>query len=171
MMYTIIRLLGGWRASAFALALVLALGATGVQTYRVHAAQQDLVALETKLEQQKLASWQELMKAREMYSAALNTKRGEYAALLEDANAKLAVASARIAAGELRPRFRCPSVAAQPGSATGSDGGEGRGLLDTDAEFLVRLAAEADRNTHQLKLAQDTITQMKQACSAGATDG
>lgn len=56
----------------------------------------------------------------------------------------------------LRDKFRCPDrrLPAAPGPAAGSDGAEGGGLSVTDAQFLVRLGAEADDVARQLTACQ-----------------
>lgn len=60
----------------------------------------------------------------------------------------------------LRDKFRCPArggATPDPGAAGSGDGGEGAVLSRADQDFLVRLAAEADRNTRQLGACQALI--------------
>jgi hypothetical protein len=168
--YWITKICGGVRGALLALALTLSLGALGVQTYRVNAEQRAHAASLAEAEKQRVMQWMVFADAQSKYHAALNKTRGEYVAKLEEAQTQLAAAQRRIAAGSVLPRFKCPAPAVTgSGSATGSDGGEERGLLDADGDFLVRLASEADRNTNQLKAAQDTITALQLKC--GGTDG
>jgi hypothetical protein len=170
--YLLIKLCGGVRGAVLAVLLALATVALGVQTYRVAKTKQESVEALASVEKGRHAAWVAYHAAKDNYNKALNETRGDYVAKLEEAQTQLAAAERRIAAGELRPRFKCPSTAGQqPGSSTGSDGGEERGLLDADAEFLVRIAADADKVANQLKLAQDTIRQLQLVCSAGDTDG
>ena len=60
----------------------------------------------------------------------------------------------------LRDKFRCPAAAPVPGTANpgaGDHGGAPAILSRPDEDFLVRLAAEADRNTRQLTTCQATL--------------
>jgi hypothetical protein len=69
------------------------------------------------------------------------------------------IADLRAGNVRLRQRFTCPTPAV-PNSPTASgqrDGGEGSGLLEQDAEFLVRLAAEADERVTQLTACQNVL--------------
>jgi Tfp pilus assembly protein PilX len=63
----------------------------------------------------------------------------------------------------LRRRFSCPaaSVSGSSGAATGSDGAPQSGLLREDAEFLVRLAAEADQRVSQLTACQAVLREQQ----------
>ena len=65
----------------------------------------------------------------------------------------------------LRQRFQCPANTtvspASPATSVG-DGGTGGGLLDSDAEFLVRLAAEADNRVVQLQACQAVLKELTQ---------
>jgi len=74
-----------------------------------------------------------------------------------DAHAEIDRLSADLAAGRvrLRSRFACRPVlpAAAAGAPGSSQAGEG-GLRDADAEFLVRLAGQADDTARQLATCQ-----------------
>lgn len=68
----------------------------------------------------------------------------------------------------LRERFTCPS-SELPGagpSASGGDAGESAGLQPADAEFLIRLAAEADEVTRQLAACQAVIRADRESIDA-----
>ena len=69
------------------------------------------------------------------------------------------IADLRSDALRLRRRFQCPSpsVPNTPDTTSERNGGEGGGLLDSDAEFLVRLAAEADERVMQLQACQAVL--------------
>lgn len=76
------------------------------------------------------------------------------------ANEKDAViADLRAGNVRLRNRFTCPTpaVSQEPGASGQRNGGEGSGLLEQDAEFLVRLAAEADERVKQLQACQNVL--------------
>jgi hypothetical protein len=61
----------------------------------------------------------------------------------------------------LRERFTCPTSVPNDTPASGErDGGEGRGLLEQDAEFLVRFAAEADARVKQLQSCQAVLKEV-----------
>lgn len=63
----------------------------------------------------------------------------------------------------LRRRFQCPttSVPGTSGTPAGGDGAPQSGLLVEDAEFLVRLAAEADARVNQLTACQNVLKERK----------
>lgn len=63
----------------------------------------------------------------------------------------------------LRRRFTCPaaSVPGTPGTPAVGDGAPQSGLLVEDAEFLVRLAAEADARVNQLTACQNVLKERK----------
>lgn len=68
----------------------------------------------------------------------------------------------------LRERFTCPSPEL-PGAgpaASGGDAGESAGLQPADAEFLIRLAAEADEVTRQLAACQAVIRADRESIDA-----
>lgn len=67
-----------------------------------------------------------------------------------------------LAAGtvRVRERFRCPNPGRVPDAAdttSGSDAASERGLRDEDAEFLIRLAGEADAIARRLTACQDIL--------------
>lgn len=107
----------------------------------------DAVAIARKEEQNKaqqyIAAVDNLTKANE----TLNDEKDRVLADLHSANLRL------------RRRFSCPaaSVSVSPGPATSGDGAEASGLLVADAEFLVRLAAEADARVNQLTACQAVL--------------
>lgn len=110
-------------------------------------AMSDAVAVARKEEQNKaqqyIAAVDNLTKANE----TLNDEKDRVLADLRSANLRL------------RRRFTCPasSVSVSPGPAAGGDGTETSGLLVEDAEFLVRLAAEADARVNQLTACQAVL--------------
>ncbi len=156
----IVALLGGWRATAFLAVALAASSFAGVQTMRLKDAQTDLVKVKA-LQDQTAREYAEykLKKAQELQQklAAATT-----AHLQEKAHAKQeydrTIADLRSGQRQLRERFTCPAPAGVPTlGAPGSDGGEGRGLLTEDAEFLISESQRADEIVRQLKLAQETI--------------
>lgn len=64
----------------------------------------------------------------------------------------------------LRGRFQCPAQAprlpSEPTPTGQRDGGEERGLLESDGEFLIRLAGEADQRVAQLSACQAVIREL-----------
>lgn len=93
--------------------------------------------------QQYIASLDQLTKDNE----ALANEKDRVLADLHNANLRL------------RRRFQCPttSVPGDSGTATSGDGASQSGLLVADAEFLVRLAAEADARVNQLTACQNVL--------------
>ena len=150
-----VKLLGGVRATAFALALLAALGALGVQSWRLNGAGEELATLRAEIRAQKIAA--------QVVADLKTAEVAELAARLEEqsneANAELDRVLADLA-GErrLRSRFRCPTAAPEtPGAPAGSDGAGEGGLSHADATVLVRFAAECDAVARRLTGAQDYI--------------
>lgn len=88
------------------------------------------------------------------YAAAAAKFNQENADALAERDA--VIAGLRAGTVRLRERFKCPP-ASLPGTspgAGGSDGASGGGLLDEDAEFLVRFAGEADTAARRLTACQ-----------------
>lgn len=75
-----------------------------------------------------------------------------------DAQNKL-IADLRSGVARLHPRFQCqtPAVSSTPASPGSGDGAGGGGLSEQDAEFLIRIAAEADRRVSQLQACQNVL--------------
>lgn len=72
------------------------------------------------------------------------------------------VAAVRADERRLRNRFTCPAATGSAGSGTSpgasvGDAGEESGLRTADAEFLIRLAAEADQVVTQLRACQAIV--------------
>lgn len=89
---------------------------------------------------------------------------------LTNAKRETDAALAAVRSGELRlrNRFTCDAAAGDGVPATGASAGvdragEGSGLQREDAEFLVRLAAEADDVVRQLRACQAVIAADRQA--------
>jgi hypothetical protein len=107
------------------------------------------------------ARWAEVIKAerdevRKYYTISMQLEQEKD----KIANEKDAViADLRAGNVRLRQRFTCPAPAVSEGSAAPGerDGGERSGLLEQDAEFLVRLAAEADERVKQLQACQNVL--------------
>jgi hypothetical protein len=60
----------------------------------------------------------------------------------------------------LREKFKCPAPGVLPGAATAAgigDGGSQAVLSEQDEDFLIRLSAEADEVTRQLKACQAVV--------------
>lgn len=73
-------------------------------------------------------------------------------------NADRLVADLRAGTVRVRDRFTCPRpMPAAAGSPARSDEAGQAGLLAADAEFLVRLASEADAAANQLTACQDIL--------------
>ena len=71
------------------------------------------------------------------------------------------IANLRAGNVRLRQRFTCPTSVSSATPTSGErDGGEGRGLLEQDAEFLVRFAAEADARVKQLQSCQAVLKEV-----------
>lgn len=150
-----VKLVGGYRAAGFLLAAVALGAAVGVQTWRLEAAH-------GKIEQAKaeiFAANQVAAEVKRRSEAEVKELRAEYEKEKADGQAQLDRALADLySERRLRQRFRCP--AAEAGSSEAPAGGDAApqgGLLDEDAEFLVRLAAEADGVVRQLSLCQDYV--------------
>jgi hypothetical protein len=83
---------------------------------------------------------------------------------LNDEKAKTAALSAAVSAGtvQLRQRFTCPASASGgvPGTATSISTGDAAapgGLQQQDAQFLIRLASEADQTAMSLQACQAIV--------------
>lgn len=111
----------------------------------------DAVALARKEEQGKAQQYINAVDQLTKDNEAINNEKDSILADLRHANRRL------------RTRFTCPaaSVPGTSGPAAGGDGAEGSGLLVADAEFLVRLAAEADARVIQLTACQNVLKERK----------
>lgn len=74
------------------------------------------------------------------------------------------IADLRAGNRRLRERFQCPpnGVSRNSQAPSSSDGATQSGLLDADAEFLVRFAAEADERVNQLTACQAVLKDVTQ---------
>ena len=97
----------------------------------------------------------------QQYIGAVDQLTKENEALTNEKDRVLA--DLRNANVRLRRRFQCPtdSVPGNSSPATGGDGATQGGLLVEDAEFLVRLAAEADARVNQLTACQNVLKELK----------
>lgn len=107
----------------------------------------DAVAAARKEEQSKAQQYINAVDQLTKDNEAINNEKDSILADLRNANRRL------------RTRFTCPStsVPGTPSPTASSDGAEGGGLLVADAEFLVRLAAEADARVKQLTACQNVL--------------
>lgn len=148
MTIAVVKLLGGVRATIFAALLALSLAGGGYY-YWQHG------KLENKIEQMEQRS---AAKEKSYYKSIYDTV---YKYHVNESNTQDYVDSLvhqlRTNERRLRTRFSCPT-----GPTGGSDGGEGRGLLTEDGEFLIREAARADSIVRQLRLCQQTIEQYQE---------
>lgn len=165
-MLAFLKLIGGWRAAVF-LAAALALGGWGVTERLGRLSAENNLAAVHSLQEITARKYAELQLQRERELAAAFAKATKNH-LEEQRNAKqkydATLAALRTDNLRLRQRFTCPApgdVHSTP--ASGSDGGEGSGLLREDAEFLISEAQRADDIVRQLKLAQETIRIMLEA--------
>lgn len=150
-----VKLVGGVRAAVFLFAAVALGAAVGVQTWRLEDAH-------GKIEQAKaeiFAANQVAAEIRRRSEAEVRELRAEYEKEKADGQAQLDRALADLhSERRLRQRFRCPAPEAGfAGASGGGDAAPQGGLLDEDAEFLVRFAAEADGVVRQLTLCQDYV--------------
>lgn len=158
-MHPLIEFLGGIRATVFAGLLALALMFSGGMAVYAVVLKSDIKDLETAAATAELEYAAAISAEQARYNTEIDRVRSDYAKSREDTLAIRDDVLAAIASGDarLRGRFKCPSVPAAPGATSGSDGGEGGGLLDKDAEFLVRFASEADLVAEQLKACQNAL--------------
>lgn len=111
----------------------------------------DAVAAARKEEQGKAQQYINAVDRLTKDNEVINAEKDSILADLRNANLRL------------RRRFSCPaSVSSASGSAAGGDGATQSGLLREDAEFLVRLAAEADQRVSQLTACQAVLKEQQQ---------
>jgi len=169
-LYAIVRLLGGWRATAFACLATLAIGYAGVQTLRLDAAHKEArEAAVSALQARNDAVMAELSaieaaRAKEQERAdSVNRIAAAYERGKADGKAAGDALRADVDAGRLvlRDKFKCArprSSPAPPASgAPGGDGETGAYLSPADQDFLVRIAEEADATVRQLDACQAVI--------------
>ena len=153
-----------------AIAGLVALGAAGFQGYRLGSdhvrAERAADDLANANEQAaKTKEIEERYRAKEQASAqALAAIANDYEGKLTDAQRKTTMALDAIRSGAVRLRDpygkpeACGSSAAEAVSSPGGRNGDTAGQLSgATSEFLVSLAAEADRNTVQLAACQAVI--------------
>lgn len=161
-MNAVIALIGGVRATMFAV-LALALGtAAGIQTWRLDHAQAAQAKAEKAAVTAQFAASESARKEEQSRAQAVDAIARAYERGRSDGKAAADNVLAGVADGTyvLRDRFRCPAsrpageIAAGP---SGRDGAEGAGLSDTDVQFFVRFAADADDVVRQLTACQAVI--------------
>jgi hypothetical protein len=161
-MAALIELLGGIRASIFALLATLALAACGVQSWRLDHAQASAARAAASADKAALASehaarTEEQTRARYIAGVDAAYERGK-----ADAQAQVAGVLDDVRAGRyvLRDRFKCPAIRsapAPPGAARVSDAAAPAVLSGEDVQFLVRFAGDADAVRGQLQACQAVI--------------
>lgn len=111
----------------------------------------DAVAAARKEEQAKAQQYIDALDQLTKDNEAITNEKDNLLADLRSANVRL------------RQRFTCPSasVPGNSGTPAGGDGAPQSGLLVEDAEFLVRLAAEADARVNQLTACQNVLKERK----------
>lgn len=160
-MNAVIALLGGVRATIFAALMLAAAAVAGVQSWRLdhaHAAQAkaERAAAVATIAASEAARKEEQARAGVFDAIARAYERGKSDG---KAAADSVLAGVRDGTYVLRDKFRCPArPAGQIATGAGSrDDAEGAGLSDTDVQFLVRFAAEADDVVRQLTACQAVI--------------
>lgn len=151
-----------WLLFAAAVALCAGLGYGVVSTYRgaiqrAQKAEQQLEGLRSEVKYLREA------RRKERETASLDAKAtAKLITENENARTEIETLRGRLATGTLRvrDRFTCPTagVPGATGSAAGSDATGERGLRSPDADFLIRLAGEADAIARRLALCQDALT-------------
>lgn len=112
----------------------------------------DAVAAARKEEQAKAQQYIDAVDQLTRENEAITNEKDALLSDLRNANVRL------------RRRFTCPP-ASVPGASTPATGGDGAaqsGLLREDAEFLIRLAAEADARVNQLTACQAVLKERAQ---------
>ena len=158
----LVALLGGWRATGFAVVALMLGAALWVQNERLEAARVGRAETEVARALAVAAAEHAAREAEQTLQKAMNVADNQYQRGLKDGKAAADRLLADRDAGrvQLRDKFRCPAsvpVPGEPGTAGVGDGGEGAVLSRADQDFLVRLAEEADRNTRQLAACQAVI--------------
>lgn len=93
-------------------------------------------------------------------SVALHDADVRYQQGIDDGKKSLEADIAKLRDGthRLRDRFTCPpGVPAAPTSSSGGDAAQAAGLQREDAEFLIRLAADADDTARRLAACQQIL--------------
>lgn len=159
----------GWRALA-PLALIAAVVAILWGTYsagRDAGANAVRATYEQELATQRRTHTAALIAAERKAAADMTaiTDRMQEDMTRAQAETERLAAAVRDGRERLRERFICPAdgVPETSASAGSSDAGEARGLQRADAEFLVRLAAEADAAATQLTACQDILSSDRHA--------
>ena len=150
-----VKLLGGVRATAFAAVALVALAGLGLQSARLSSAKTELEARDAQIVALNAAA----AEAKRRAESEVADVRAEYARSEADAKAELDRLVGELGRERrLRQRFRCPAPeAGTAGAPEGSDAAPQGGLLDADAEFLVRFAADADGVVRQLTACQNYV--------------
>ncbi len=146
----IVQLLGGVRASIFALLLVIMSIFYGVTHYKYE-------AYKTGVQASRLAAERMARAKEEGWRAGIEKWVRDYAnkRKLREEHLQSVIADLHNGSIRVRKRLSCP---ASP--SPGSDGGEGSGLSTEDAEFLLREGARADALAEQLRLLQEYVKEI-----------
>ena len=148
-----VAMLGGWRATVFALATVVALTATGVQTERLHYQEGRNAKLAAALGKAQVDAQIQARKAEQEKAQAIAAIADQYEQ--DKANAQKAAdrTIADLRAGNLRLQNRwrgcVPGTPASPGEPDAAAADREQGAAD-----IVRAAAEADA---QIRALQDIV--------------
>lgn len=159
-MLLLINFLGGVRATVFAGLFALSLLVALLLGWRNDVLKDNNTSLEAEAAALVLAHNSALASRDLEHQKAVGKLRDSY---VQDTKLALErrdtiIASLRAGNRRLHQRFSCPSRDTEAASApSGSDGASGGGLLDSDAEFLVREAARADEVVRRLTMAQGII--------------
>lgn len=162
-----VALMGGWRATAFAAALLAALAFGGIQSVRLAHANTKAAEAASAADRAAAASAVaqvsavEAMRQEEHARAgAVNAADVAYQRGLQDGKAAADNVLAGVADGTyvLRDKFRCPARAAEASAGPGVGDGRAPAVLsDADVQFLVRIASEADDTVRQLAACQAVV--------------
>jgi hypothetical protein len=147
-MLTFIKLLGGVRATIFAALLAVSVAVGGYYYHQHGKLENQIVQMELRAKAKETSYYKSIFDTVYKHHEE-QRKQTEYVATLQH----------DVATGKrmLKARFTCPT-----GPATGSDGGEERGLRREDGGFLIGEAARADGIVRQLQLCQNTIKEYQE---------
>ncbi|WP_156087754.1 hypothetical protein [Lysobacter sp. Root667] len=150
-----IDLLGGVRATVFAGLALLLLVLAGVQSWRLDSAQDTNKAAKAQAQADLLAATEAARKREGDWAAAVYDITFDLVSkgLARERETAAAVADLRRGALVVRPRLTCrvPDAAQ---AVAGVHGAEAGGLSVEDAEFLLRVGADADGVADQLAACQ-----------------
>lgn len=145
-MTAIVELLGGWRATAFAVIALFALSATGVQSLRVRGAEAAMTA-HLAADAKATADAQIAARTQEYEAAVASAKvAADYEKAKQDAQAKSDSLIADLRAGtvKLRDRWNACKASVSAIGAAASEPDAAAADRAASAERIVRAAADAD---------------------------